>query len=77
MITINTQLLIEKRGTLSQRAVAKAIRISQSSYTMIEAGHRRPSVEVAMKLGRALGFDWWLLYIEVPDTNSTSDDTSE
>lgn len=35
---------------LSQRQVAEAVGISQSSYAMIEGGHRHPRKEVEKKL---------------------------
>ncbi|MHB8918612.1 MAG: helix-turn-helix transcriptional regulator [Desulfocucumaceae bacterium] len=43
-----------ERG-LSQRQVADAVRISQSSYAMIEGGHRHPRKEVEKKLADFFG----------------------
>lgn len=41
---------------------AEAAGIAQSYYTMIETGTRSPGVEVARRLGAAMGFDWRRLY---------------
>lgn len=43
-----------ERG-LSQRQVADAMGISQSSYAMIEGGHRHPRKEVEKKLADFFG----------------------
>lgn len=66
---INIDLLLDRRNkaNLTHEAIANRIYISSSTYSMIEAGYRRPSVDVAMKLGRLLEFDWWKLFIESPD----------
>ncbi|WP_341473991.1 helix-turn-helix transcriptional regulator [Desulfofundulus thermobenzoicus] len=40
---------------LSQRQVAEAVGISQSSYAMIEGGHRHPRKEVEKKLADFFG----------------------
>ena len=40
---------------LSQRQVAEALGISQSSYAMIEGGHRHPRKEVEKKLADFFG----------------------
>ena len=50
-----------KKG-LSQEAVAKACGISRAAYTNIENGKRKPSPELAQKIGKVLGFDWTLFY---------------
>lgn len=51
----------EKRG-LSQKAVSEAVKISQPSYSNIEKGERRPSIDTAKKIAEALGFDWTRFY---------------
>lgn len=43
-----------ERG-LSQRQVADAVGISQSSYAMIEGGHRHPRKEVEKKMADFYG----------------------
>lgn len=50
--------LIETRGNRSQYKMAAEIGISQSYYASIEVGSRRPSVEVAKKIGGTMGFEW-------------------
>lgn len=71
MIKVDTQLLLQKRdsSSLTQGQIAKNIGVAQSTYTMIETGHRLPSVKVAVKLGHLLGFNWWELYVEINDDN--------
>jgi len=46
----------EERG-LTQEEAANKSDIERSYYNMIERGKRRPSVEVAQKIGFALHFD--------------------
>lgn len=55
----------EKRATQKQLGIAAGI--SASHYCLIEAGGRRPSVEIAKKIAEALnfklhGFDWTKFY---------------
>ena len=38
--------------------ISKAIGIAQASYSNIENGKRRPSVEMAKKIAGVLGFEW-------------------
>ncbi|MBQ9252277.1 MAG: helix-turn-helix transcriptional regulator [Clostridia bacterium] len=53
---------IRTKAGKSQEEVSKAAGISRAAYTNIENGKRRPSVGVAQKLGKTLGFDWTLFY---------------
>lgn len=57
-------VLKEKRlkRNLTMRQVSEASNISESFYSMIENGERRPSVETAKKIAAVLGFDWTLFY---------------
>lgn len=50
-------------GNTQEEAAAKS-GINRSFYSMIELGIRRPSPEVAMRIGGALGFDWTRFYTE-------------
>lgn len=50
--------------TLKQ--VADAACISESMYCLIENGKRRPSPDVAKRIGSYLGFDWTLFYEDKP-----------
>lgn len=50
-----------KKG-LTMRQVSEASNISESFYSMIENGERRPSVETAKKIAAVLGFDWTMFY---------------
>lgn len=47
---------------LTQEEVAKICDISRSFYTHIEQGNKTPSVEVAKKIGRTLGFKWTVFF---------------
>lgn len=51
-----------KELNLTQAEVAKFAGISRSAYSNIETGNRDPSVYVAKKIGKCLGFDWTLFY---------------
>ena len=46
----------------SQADVANKVGISQQCYFFYESGERRPSVEVAKKIGEYLNFDWTRFY---------------
>ena len=47
---------------LSQCSVAKLCDITQQMYGAIENGKRRPSPELAQKIGKILNFDWTKFY---------------
>ena len=49
---------IRKSHQLTQDKVAKQANISRSYYTHIENGTKTPTVEVAKRLGKCLGFKW-------------------
>ncbi|WP_291291841.1 helix-turn-helix transcriptional regulator [Enterococcus sp.] len=51
----------EKNG-LTQEQVAKESEIERTYYNMIERGKRRPSVEVAKRIGNVLQFDWTVFF---------------
>ena len=53
---------IRKKRKLTQQEVADLAGMKRSYYGMIETGIRRPSPEVAMRLGKALEFDWTRFY---------------
>ena len=50
--------MVNARGNRTQKEVSRAAGIRQSYYSMIENGKRRPSVPIAMRLGRVLKTDW-------------------
>lgn len=50
---------------LTQYEVAKKAKIERSYYTMIELGSRTPSVYVAKKIGKAIGFNWTIFLIMI------------
>lgn len=57
-------LLLNKRSQykLTQDQISKLLDISRAHYTNIENGVRRPSPELAQKIGKELDFDWKLFY---------------
>ena len=61
MSLIDLKALWKKRGmtgvTLGQKA-----KISPSALSMIATGRRRPSVDLAKRLGAVLGVDWTLFF---------------
>ncbi len=56
------QKRIEKGYTLSQ--LSEIVGVSEQSLSYYENGDRRPVPEVAIALGKALGFDWTIFYKE-------------
>ena len=49
---------LRKNKNLTQEEVSERIGIARSTYTNIENGERRPSVETAKKIAAVLGFSW-------------------
>lgn len=47
---------------LTMRQVGESAGISESYYSMIESGERRPSVETAKKIAAVLGISWTAFY---------------
>lgn len=47
---------------LTHEQVAIESQISRSHYTHIEQGNKTPSVEVAKRIGKTLGFDWVIFF---------------
>jgi transcriptional regulator with XRE-family HTH domain len=54
--------LIELRGRLTQEQVAVLSGISRGAYSNVETGKRDPSVSMAKKISKALGFNWQLFF---------------
>ena len=54
--------LVKIRGKRSQYEVAREIGIPQSTYASIETGARRPSVTMAKKIAKVMGFQWTKFY---------------
>lgn len=53
---------LRKKNNLNQEAVANFLGIKQHSYSNIESGKRKLSVNLAKKLGEFYNIDWWTLY---------------
>lgn len=62
----------EKNG-LTQDQVAKESEIERTYYNMIERGKRRPSVEVAKRIGKVLQFDW-TYFFSIEGNKTTQND---
>jgi DNA-binding XRE family transcriptional regulator len=52
---------------MTQEQVATAVGIARESYTNIENGVRRPSVDVARRIGSTLEFPWPMLFDETEE----------
>lgn len=57
-------LEIRKKKRLTQEQVALKSGIKRSYYSMIEGGKRNPSVDVGMRIGKTLDFDWSLFFTQ-------------
>lgn len=49
---INDLLLLRNKNGLTQKEIAKAIKKTTSFYGMLEAGKRKPSIDVAYSLAQ-------------------------
>jgi transcriptional regulator with XRE-family HTH domain len=59
---------IRRKKEYTQNELAMLAGIAQESYSNIENGKRRPSVEVAKKIADALDFDWTLFFEDSKET---------
>lgn len=57
-----------KDSGMTQNEVAKRVGISQPTYCNIENEERRPSVEMAKRIGAVLGIDWTMFFEEKRDS---------
>lgn len=55
---------LRHNAKLSQRLLAKIVHCSPMMINYIESGSRRPSPELAQKLGKILNFDWTRFYTD-------------
>lgn len=60
---------IRSKAKITQESIAALVGIERASYSNIESGERRPSVETAKKIADVLGFDWVLFF---PDNKEVS-----
>lgn len=51
-----------KKKELSQSEVAKLCDVTQQMYGAIENGKKRPSPDLAQKIGKVLNIDWTKFY---------------
>lgn len=56
---------IRVENHFSQSELAKKVNVSHSTINYIECGKRKPSPELAQKLGKVLGFDWTRFFTDV------------
>ena len=59
---LNWLIAIRIARNLSQKAVSKAVGVSQPTYWEYEHGLTTPSVPTAKKIAAYLGFDWTLFF---------------
>ncbi len=55
---------VRKSKGMTGVEVATATGITQQSYSYIENGRRRPSVDVAKRIAEVLGFEWTRFFEE-------------
>lgn len=65
---------VRKNCGMTQAELAALAGVKQNTVSQWESGKRRPSVEVAKRIGVALGFDWTQLFDE--QDKCTSDTSS-
>jgi len=53
---------VRKLKKLTQAELAQAVGVSQRTIAAIEGGTRRPSPELAQRIGAVLGFPWTRFY---------------
>lgn len=66
---------VRKLKKLTQAELAQAVGVSQRTIAAIEGGTRRPSPELAQKLGGVLGFSWVLFFEGDGAMDAETDDT--
>lgn len=54
---------------MTQAQVAEMANMERAYYSMIEIGLRRPSPEIAIRIGNALGFEWTRFYSDLAENN--------
>lgn len=59
---------VRKEKNMTQSEVSKRAGISQPAYCNIENEERKPSVEMAKRIGAVLGFDWTRFFEEDRDS---------
>lgn len=71
--------LIKKRleRNLDQQDVAELIGTTQQFYNYVENGKRRPSPEIAIKIGKVLDFEWTKFYEKKTKVKETQDQEKE
>lgn len=55
---------MRKEKNLTMREIGGQVGVSESYYSMIEAGSRKPSVAIAKRIADLLSFDWTMFYEE-------------
>ncbi len=64
---MNTGAFLKERrleNKLSQAKLAAEVEVDVTAINKYELNKRRPSPEVAQRLGKFLGFDWTIFYVE-------------
>ena len=58
------------KRNLTQKELGKQIGVTEQFIFFLEKGQRRPSIEVAKKLGALLGFAWTEFYADTEEEAS-------
>lgn len=58
---------LRKEKKLTQAGLAQLLGVSQRMVAACELGERRPSADLAQRIGQALGFAWTLFFEEKSD----------
>ena len=64
-----------KKKNFTQREVGELSGISESYYSMIESGERKPPVKTAKRIAAVLGFNW-TQFFEDGDGQTEDDENS-
>ena len=59
---MNNLQKLRKDAQLTRKKLSEEVGCTENYIYMLENGSRRPSPEVAQKLGAVLGFDWTLFF---------------
>lgn len=68
---IDLKAIRTERG-MTGAALGEKAKLSPSTLSLIETGRRRPSVDLAKRLGAALGVDWTLFFEDSKDAEDSA-----
>lgn len=68
---------LRNQKAMTQDEVAKSADMPRTTYSSIEQGRRRPSVENAMRIASVLDFDWTSFFEETLRETKQENDLTE